>query len=147
MINLRIVLNFNLKRKFVISSYLNEEFGIMSEEYNEKLPTSTKVSYGLSQSAHGYLSGIGLGVIDIFYLKVLGANPATLAISWMLFIAWNAINDPLLGILQDRTKTSIGRRIPYLRYGSIIYVIAFLWIWFPFITVQEYLFWNHLLMR
>ena len=121
----------------------------MSEEtleFNEKLPTKAKVAYGISQSAHGYLSGIGLGVIDVFYLKVLGADPALLAISWLLFIIWNMVNDPLIGILQDKTKTDIGRRIPYLRYGSIFYVLAFLWIWFPFATVQEMLFWNHLLM-
>ncbi|TFG11676.1 MAG: hypothetical protein EU535_06975 [Promethearchaeota archaeon] len=121
----------------------------MSEEltgFDGKLPTRAKVAYGTAQSAHGYLSGIGLGVIDVYYLKVLGADPALLGISWLLFIVWNMINDPIIGIAQDRTKTSIGRRIPYLRYGSIIYVLTFLWIWFPFATVQEMLFWNHLLM-
>ncbi|MHA1148694.1 MAG: MFS transporter [Promethearchaeota archaeon] len=115
-------------------------------EFDVKLPTQAKVAYGIAQSAHGYLSGIGLGVIDVFYLKVLGADPALLAISWFAFIIWNMVNDPLIGILQDKTKTSKGRRIPYLRYGSIFYVLAFLWIWFPFVTVQEMLFWNHLLM-
>ena len=122
----------------------------MTEEeqslFEDSLPTSTKVAFGVSQAGHGYLSGIGLGVIDVFYLKVLGADPALLGISWILFIVWNAINDPLIGVAQDKTKTSIGRRIPYLRYGSIIYVITFIWIWFPFATTQEMLFWNHLLM-
>lgn len=149
MSNLRIVLKFNLKRIFVISSIFSLEYRIMSKdtiEFSENLPSKAKVSYGFAQSAHGYLSGIGLGVIDVFYLKVLGANPALLAISWILFIVWNAVNDPLIGVLQDKTKTKIGRRIPYLRYGSAIYVLTFIWIWFPFITVQELLFWNHLLM-
>lgn len=113
---------------------------------DEEVPVSAKLAYGTGNSAHMYISGIGLGAIDVFYLKVLGADPALMAISWLLFIVWNMVNDPLIGILQDKTKTDIGRRIPYLRYGSIIYVITFIWIWFPFVNQQQLLFWNHLLM-
>jgi Na+/melibiose symporter-like transporter len=34
---------------------------------------------------------------------------------------------------DDRTKSSIGRRLPYIRYGSPIFALAFilLWIYFP----------------
>ncbi|MFO8017605.1 MAG: MFS transporter [Promethearchaeia archaeon] len=113
---------------------------------DEEVPVSAKLGYGIGNSAHMYLSGIGLGAIDVFYLKVLGADPSLMALSWVLFIVWNMVNDPLIGILQDKTKTDIGRRIPYLRYGSIIYVITFIWIWFPFVNQQQLLFWNHLLM-
>ncbi len=115
-------------------------------ELEEKIPVSAKIAYGASNSAHGLISGIGLGAIDIFYLKATAITPASMALSWMLFIVWNAINDPLIGIAQDKTKTKLGRRIPYLRYGSIIYVLTFIWIWYPFINVQELLFLNHLLM-
>ncbi len=112
----------------------------------EKIPKSAKIAYGSANSAHVFLSSIGLGVIDVFYLKATSIQPSALALSWLLFIVWNMVNDPLIGILQDRTKTKIGRRIPYLRYGSIIYVITFIWIWFPFISDQQLLFLNHLLM-
>lgn len=112
----------------------------------EKVAVSAKIAYGASNSANMYLSGIGLNIIDIFYLKATTISPAWLALSWILFIVWNQVNDPLIGILQDRTKTKIGRRIPYLRYGAPIYVLTFIWIWFPFTNVQEMLFFNHLLM-
>ncbi len=112
----------------------------------EKIPRSAKISYGSANSAHVFLSSIGLGVIDVFYLKATSIKPSAMALSWILFIVWNMVNDPLIGILQDRTKTKIGRRIPYLRYGSIIYVITFIWIWFPFINDQQLLFLNHFLM-
>ncbi|MGV9199895.1 MAG: MFS transporter [Promethearchaeia archaeon] len=113
---------------------------------DEDVPVSAKLSYGISNSAHIYISGVVFGAIDVFYLKVLGANPSLLGISWLLFIVWNMVNDPLIGILQDKTKTDIGRRIPYLRYGSIIYVISFILVWFPIVDKQALYFWNHLLM-
>jgi len=121
----------------------------MSDEtdiYEEHVPVSAKVAFATTYSFSSLISMIGLGTIDIFYLKATGINPDVMAISWLLFIFWNMINDPLIGILQDRTHTKIGRRIPYLRYGAPIYVIAFIWIWFPFANVQELLFLNHLLM-
>jgi len=121
----------------------------MSEEtviFEEHVPVSAKVAYGSAYAGSSLLSGLGLGVIDIFYLKATGIDPGAMAISWLLFIVWNMINDPLIGILQDKTHTKIGRRIPYLRYGAPFYTISFIWIWFPFTNVQELLFFNHLLM-
>jgi len=114
--------------------------------FEEHLPVSAKVAAGTTQTANLLLSGIGLGAIDIFYLKILNLSPELMAISWILFIIWNSVNDPLLGVLEDRTKSKLGRRIPYLRYGAPIYAMAFIWIWFPMTTNQDFLFWNHLLM-
>lgn len=113
---------------------------------DEKIPKRAKIAFGSAQSAHMFLSGVGLSVIDIFYLKTTTISPTAMALSWILFFAWNMVNDPILGVLQDKTKSDKGRRIPYLRYGSIFYVITFIWIWFPFTNEQELLFLNHLLM-
>ncbi len=121
----------------------------MSEQdllFNDKIPAREKIAYGAAGSANVFLSGIGLGSINIFYIKVLHLDPALIAISWLLFIAWNMFNDPIIGVLQDKTKSKLGRRIPYLRYGAPIYALSFIWIWFPFTNIQEILFWNHLLM-
>ena len=81
----------------------------MSKEnlYEEKVPTKSKVAFGSAQSAHLFISGIGLGVIDIFYLKATNIHPFAMIISWALFIVWNMVNDPLIGVLQDKTKTKL----------------------------------------
>jgi GPH family glycoside/pentoside/hexuronide:cation symporter len=41
----------------------------------------------------------------------------------------NAINDPLFGWISDRTRTNLGRRLPYIRYGAPIFVLGFLLFW------------------
>ncbi|GAB4316937.1 MAG: MFS transporter [Promethearchaeota archaeon] len=111
----------------------------------EVLPASAKVAYGLTNAGSQFLAGLGLGAIDLFYLKATPIDPLVMSWSWMAFIAWNMLNDPLIGILQERTKSKLGRRVPYLRYGSIVYVVSFLLIWFP-TSVKSLLFWNHFFM-
>jgi GPH family glycoside/pentoside/hexuronide:cation symporter len=51
------------------------------------------------------------------------------AIVWLLFGIWNAINDPLFGYISDRTKSNLGRRIPYIRYGAPIFALSFIACW------------------
>ena len=115
-------------------------------EYNDHVPVKSQLGLGLANAGNSIMSAIGLGTIDVYYIKVYGANPSLLAWSWILFIAWNMINDPIIGIIQDRTKTRWGRRIPYLRFGAIPYTLSFILVWFPFMQGEFGLFFNHLLM-
>ncbi|MHA1714102.1 MAG: MFS transporter [Promethearchaeota archaeon] len=114
----------------------------------EKLPIKSKVAYAVANGSNGLLSGLGLGQIMYFYTAKLGMDANLQGIAWLIFAAWNAINDPLIGIFQERTKSKLGRRIPYLRYGSIIYAILFILVWFPIAppSNQVGMFFNLLLM-
>lgn len=113
---------------------------------DERLPFKTKLAFGFTNSANGMLSGLAIGgAITLFYNVKLGLSEELVAIVWLAFAFWNAINDPLFGILQERTNTKIGRRIPYLRYGAPIYVLTFIICWYPFMgNSQMALFWNML---
>jgi len=115
-------------------------------EYEEHVPLKSKFGVGFANMGSSFMSSIGLGTIDVYYLKVYGADPSLLALSWLFFIVWNMVNDPLIGILEERTKTRWGRRIPYLRFGCIPYALSFILVWFPFMQTGFGLFLNHLLM-
>lgn len=120
----------------------------MTSLLTENLPRKSKIAYGFTQGAHMLLSGLGMGQIMYFYTAKFGLDAELQGIVWLIFAFWNAINDPLLGILEDRTKSRLGRRIPYLRYGAFAYAGLFILIWFPFATFgdQSVLFVNLLLM-
>jgi len=120
--------------------------GSKNVEYEEHVPLKSKFGVGFANAGSSFMSSIGLGTIDLYYLKVYGANPSLLALSWLFFIVWNMVNDPLIGILEERTKTRWGRRIPYLRFGAIPYALSFILVWFPFMQGDFGLFLNHLLM-
>ena len=56
---------------------------------------------------------------------------------WLLFGIWNAVNDPLFGYISDRTRSKLGRRMPYIRYGAPLYAIAFIFCWLPLPGTQN----------
>lgn len=119
-----------------------------SSPFVENVPVKAKVWYSLANMGNGMLSGLGLNNIMFFYSDILKMDSSLQGIVWLIFAAWNAINDPILGILEEKTKSKLGRRVPYLRYGAGIYALLFLIIWFPFAPIgnQTLLFLNLLLM-
>lgn len=104
----------------------------MGENYNDEIPRRTKWAFGLIGTASSALEGTVFGSITFFYNIKMGLSSDLIGIAWLIFGIWNAINDPLFGILEERTKTKIGRRIPYIRYGAFIYGFLFILSWFPF---------------
>jgi GPH family glycoside/pentoside/hexuronide:cation symporter len=69
--------------------------------------------------------------VQFYYIDVLGLGAAAISTMWFLFGIWNAVNDPLMGQLSDRTRSRWGRRVPYLRFGAIPLGIAFFLLWTP----------------
>jgi GPH family glycoside/pentoside/hexuronide:cation symporter len=115
---------------------------------DERLPFQSKLAFGMSQGSINLLQVIALSsAITFFYNVKLGLSEELISIAWLLFAFWNAINDPLFGILQERIDTDMGRRIPILRFGAPFYAITFIICWFPFLgSTQIALFWNLLLV-
>ncbi|MBD3338351.1 MAG: MFS transporter [Candidatus Lokiarchaeota archaeon] len=101
---------------------------------DESLPIKSKLSLGGIRAASMIMSQIAFSAITFYYNVKLGVPEEWVGLAWIIFAAWNAINDPLFGFLEDRTKSKYGRRIPYLRFGSPIYGFLFILCWFPFLT-------------
>ncbi|MCR5522303.1 MAG: MFS transporter [Clostridia bacterium] len=45
---------------------------------------------------------------------------------------WDAVSDPVMGIITDRTKSRLGRHRPYLLFSAIPFAIAYLFKWTSF---------------
>ena len=120
-----------------------EESMDIPEEY---IPIKTKVNYSLGSFANNTLNGFVFANITFFYQVKLGLPVELLGIGWLIFAIWNTLNDPLASYLIDNTRTKIGRRIPYIRYGSFLYGLAFIFCWFPIAPLnnQIFLFFNFL---
>jgi len=97
----------------------------------EHISISTKTSFAFATLANNILNGLVFGNITFFYNQKLGADATLLTIGWFIFAFWNVINDPIASYFIDNTRTKIGRRIPYIRYGSFIYAFAFILCWIP----------------
>jgi len=86
--------------------------------------------------AAGDLFGGGAQVIISFYYlifltDVVGLRPGLAGLVVLISRIWDAISDPLMGVITDNTRSRFGRRKPYFLAGSIGIVIAFVLLWFP----------------
>jgi GPH family glycoside/pentoside/hexuronide:cation symporter len=95
----------------------------------EKLNFTTKLAYGSGDMGPAITANILVFFLLYFFTNVAGL-PAGLAGS-ILAIGkiGDAINDPIAGILSDRTRTRWGRRIPWMLFGTIPFGIFFFLQW------------------
>ncbi len=97
---------------------------------SEKLSTVTKVAYGMGDLGTAISAGLRSFFFLIFLTDVAGVSAGNA--SWVLLLTkvWDAINDPFIGVLSDRTRTRWGRRRPWLLFGALPFgILAFL-IWY-----------------
>ena len=64
-------------------------------------------------------------VLLFFYVDVQKLSPVWAAMVMTGYAIYNAVNNPVMGFLSDRTKTRWGRRIPYILFGTIPYAVFF----------------------
>ncbi|MBD1837989.1 MFS transporter [Coleofasciculus sp. FACHB-501] len=97
---------------------------------SEKLKLSTKLAYGAGDVGAAITANIGVFYTAYFLTDVAGIA-AGLA-TWILLIGkvWDAVNDPFVGVLSDRTNSPRwGRRLPWMLYGAIPFGITFFLQW------------------
>jgi GPH family glycoside/pentoside/hexuronide:cation symporter len=95
----------------------------------DKLNFTTKLAYGAGDLGPAVTANIQVIFQLIFFTNVAGI-PASLAGSILLIgKVWDAINDPIVGVLSDRTQSRWGRRYPWMLFGAIPFGITFFLMW------------------
>ncbi len=91
------------------------------------------------------LAGIfALKYVEFFYdnLKLL---PLYFIVGQIIYMIVNALNDPLIGQLTDRTNRERwgSRRLIYIKYGGPIWVLTFLILWVPWSFDNQFIIFLH----
>ena len=79
-----------------------------------------------------------IGVLYFFFLtNIIGLKPALAGAVTLISEIWDAISDPLMGIIGDNTRCKMGRRRPYILVGGCLLAVAFALIFLPIANWQE----------
>jgi len=81
-----------------------------------------------------YMMGAGMyncaaGYIQVFYTK-MGIAAATVGTIILVTHVWDAVNDPLFGIMVDRVNLKGGKLLPWLRVASLFLPASMLLLFF-----------------
>jgi GPH family glycoside/pentoside/hexuronide:cation symporter len=107
------------------------------------LPRSIAITYSLPSAGVGFALFMG----SIFFFKyatdVLGITAA--AMGWILFASrfWDAVSDPVVGFLTDRTRTRLGRRRPWMIGSALPLGLIIVALWSPpsFLSSDALVYW------
>jgi glycoside/pentoside/hexuronide:cation symporter, GPH family len=101
----------------------------MTRPANQRLPFWLKLLYG---SGDWGIASIGM-MRSIFYAiyltDVVGLEPRLASFGALAGIVWDAVNDPLIGMISDRLHTKWGRRRPFLLWFAIPFGLSFVILW------------------
>lgn len=89
----------------------------------EKITFREKLGYGFGDMASSMFWKIFGMYLLFFYTKVFGISPAAAGTMFLLTRIWDAVNDPIMGLLSDRTQTRWGKYRPYLLWGGIPFAL------------------------
>lgn len=93
------------------------------------IPLAVKLTYGVGELAAAVPASLSAFFVLYFFTAVAGLSPA-LAGSVILFGRfWDAVNDPMVGWLSDRTVSPLGRRYPWMLAGVIPLAICTVLLW------------------
>lgn len=65
----------------------------------------------------------------LYLTDVVGLEPRLASFGALAGVIWDAINDPIIGMMSDRMRTRWGRRRPFLLFCAIPFGLSFMLLW------------------
>ncbi len=90
---------------------------------SNQLSFGGKVGYGIGEVALNFLVAGVANYLLFFYTDVFGITAGAAGLLMLMGRFWDAANDPLMGIIGDRTQTRWGKYRPYILFAAAPAVI------------------------
>ncbi len=83
------------------------------------VPKKELTAFCIAGMGQGMIYALMSSYISDYYLNVLQLAPMFVLLLMLLARVWDAINDPMMGMIVDRTQTKKGKMRPYILYALI----------------------------
>lgn len=114
-----------------IQTVPNEEVSKFTTEKNH-IPKKEFWMFAIGGLGQGMIYAIMSSYVSEFYLNVAFLSPIFVLLLMLLARVWDAINDPIMGIVVDRVTTKWGKYKPYILFTPIpVAILTFLMFYVP----------------
>jgi len=96
----------------------------MNNSVAVKLSIKEKLGYGLGDTAYNFYFQMYIVFMMYFFTDVFGISAAVVGTMFLVSRIWDAVNDPLLGALADRTKSRWGKFRPWVLFAAFPLAIS-----------------------
>lgn len=83
-----------------------------------------KIGYGFGDMASSMFWKIFSYYLPFFYSNIFGLSLVDAGVLVLVTRIWDAVSDPMMGIIADRTETKKGKYRPYLLWMSIPFAVC-----------------------
>ena len=101
------------------------------EHKNKEVSLKEKIIFASAD----FFGGGGQTLVAVLYMmfltNIIGINAAWAGTVIMISKIWDAVSDPLMGVISDNTRGRFGRRKPYIFMGGIVLIISMALLWYP----------------
>jgi len=95
-----------------------------SHAFASRLSFGTKISYGTGDFASNMSWQLVTTFLMFYYTDIYGLTPAVVGLLLLVVRIWDGINDPIMGLIMERTRSKYGRFRPYLLYAPLFMAAA-----------------------
>lgn len=97
-----------------------------------------RYAFGFSLFGQNLIYGLFLNYFMVFLTDVYGVTAVAAGTLFLVARTWDAFNDPLMGVIVDRTRTRWGKLRPYLLFSPIPIAAATIACFsMPYISISE----------
>ena len=85
---------------------------------------SEKIGYGFGDMSSSMFWKLFSYFLPFFYSNVFGLSLTDAGVLMLVTRIWDAVSDPMMGIIADRTKTRWGKYRPYLLFFALPFAVC-----------------------
>ena len=98
---------------------------------SDSLPMRTKLAFGVGAMGEASTNWIFNALTFFYYNQILGLSGTLTGAAVFIGICFDAVSDPVVGSLSDRTRSRLGRRHPWMFAAPLPVIASIFFIYHP----------------